>query len=334
MAGAQGAKAGGWSAERSAAGNHSPWLIAAVISISSFMEVLDTAIANVSLRHIAGGLSSSYDEATWVLTSYLVANAVIIPISGWLSENIGRKRYYMLSVAFFTVASAACGLAPSLGFLIGARIIQGMAGGGLQPVTQAMLIDTFPPRQRGQSLAVFGLTLILAPAIGPLLGGLITDNFSWHWIFLINVPIGAVALFLVQAFVNEPRKLREERQERIAKGIRFDSMGFLLIAAGLGALEITTDRGEREDWFSSGFIVVAAVIAVVALIGFVFWELRRRDPVLDLRLFKQRNFSIGIGLIMLTGVIMYARRNSFRSSCRRSWATPQAAPAWRSQPVA
>ncbi|HEY4212616.1 MAG TPA: DHA2 family efflux MFS transporter permease subunit [Steroidobacteraceae bacterium] len=294
-----------WSPDRSAAGRHNPWLIAAVIAISSFMEVLDTAIANVSLRHIAGGLSSSYDEATWVLTTYLVANAVVIPISGWLSDTIGRKRYYMLSVACFTAASACCGVAPTLSFLIGARIVQGMAGGGLQPVTQSMLIDTFPPEQRGKSLAVFGLTLILAPAIGPLLGGVITDNFSWHWIFLINVPIGIISLFLVQIFVDEPETLRKERRERLAQGLRFDSWGFLLIAAGLGALEMTTDRGEREDWFSSPFIVSTAVIAVLALVGFVIWELRRRKPLLDLRMFKQRNFAIGVTLIMLTGVIMY-----------------------------
>jgi MFS transporter, DHA2 family, multidrug resistance protein len=300
-----GATQGSWSPERSAAGRHSPWLIAAVIAISSFMEVLDTAIANVSLRHIAGGLSASYDEATWVLTSYLVANAIIIPISGWLSDALGRKRYYMMSVAAFTVASACCGFAPSLAFLIGARIFQGMAGGGLQPVTQAMLIDTFPPQQRGKSLAVFGLTLILAPAIGPLLGGLITDHFSWHWIFLINVPIGIVSLFLVQAFVDEPRKLKDERRQRLERGLRFDSMGFLLIAAGLGALEITMDRGEREDWFASPFILTTAIVAGVALIWFVFWELRHRDPVLNLRAFRQRNFVIGVGLIMLTGVVMY-----------------------------
>ena len=299
------AAAGSWSRDRSAAGSHNPWLIAAVIAISSFMEVLDTAIANVSLRHIAGGLSSSYDEATWVLTSYLVANAVVIPISGWLSDAIGRKRYYMLSVLCFTAASACCGLAPSLSFLIAARVVQGMAGGGLQPVTQSMLIDTFPPQQRGKSLAVFGLTLILAPAIGPLLGGVITDNFSWHCIFLINVPIGIVSLFLVQIFVDEPETLRKERRARLAKGLRFDNWGFLLIAAGLGALEITTDRGEREDWFSSVFIVLTAVIAVVSLVGFVVWELRRREPLLDLRMFKQRNFAIGVTLIMLTGVIMY-----------------------------
>jgi DHA2 family multidrug resistance protein len=306
MAASAEAVSGGWTPERSVAGNRSPWLIAAVISLSAFMEVLDTAIANVSLRHIAGALSSSYDEATWVLTSYLVANAIVIPISGWLSDTIGRKRYYMMSVALFTAASACCGLAPSLAILIAARIIQGIAGGGLQPVTQAMLIDTFPPQRRGQAMAVFGVTLILAPAIGPLLGGLITDNFSWHWIFLINVPIGIVSLFLVQAFVNEPRKLEQERAARLRKGLRFDSFGFLLIAAGLGALEITMDRGEREDWFSSPFIVVSAIIAGVSLVGFVLREVLCDDPMLDLRgLYKNRNFAIGTGLIMLIGVILY-----------------------------
>lgn len=305
MAAAAEAAGGGWSAERSAAGDRSPWLIATVISISAFMEVLDTAIANVSLRHIAGGLSSSYDEATWVITSYLVANAIVIPISGWLSDTIGRKRYYMLSVALFTVASVCCGFAPSLGLLIGARILQGIAGGGLQPVTQAMLVDTFPPEKRGQALAVFGVTLILAPAIGPLLGGVITDRFSWHWIFLINLPIGILALLLVQTFVNEPQKLRKERQQRLKTGLLFDSWGFLLIAAGLGALEITMDRGERDDWFASPFIGIMAVIAVISLAAFVVREITHDRPMLDLRLFKHRNFAIASALVVLTGVIIY-----------------------------
>jgi len=307
MAAAEGAVAANarWTPERSAAGNRNPWLVVTVISVCAFMEVLDTAIANVALRHIAGGLSSSYDEATWVLTSYLVANAIVIPISGWLSDVIGRKRYFTLSVAMFTAASAACGLAPTLGTLIGARILQGMAGGGLQPVTQAMLIDTFPPDKRGQALAVFGFTLIIAPAVGPLLGGEITDRYSWHWIFLINVPIGIVSVFLLQAFVDEPKKLRQERAERLRRGVRFDTMGFLLIAAGLGALEITMDRGERDDWFSSTFITTTAIVSGVCIVTFVVWELTRRTPMLDLSLFRNRNFSIGVGLILLTGVILY-----------------------------
>jgi MFS transporter, DHA2 family, multidrug resistance protein len=300
-----GAAQGSWSPERSAAGNRNPWIIAAVLSISSFMEVLDTAIANVSLRHIAGGLSSAYDEATWVLTSYLVANAVVIPLSGWLADTFGRKRYYMSSVALFTIASGCCGIAPSLPFLIGARVVQGMAGGGLQPLTQAMLVDTFPPQKRGQALAIFGVTLILAPTIGPLLGGVITDSFSWRWIFLVNIPVGVVSLLLVKMLVDEPKKLREERKQTWSRGIRLDAMGLVLIAAGLGALEITMDRGEREDWFASPIIIASAIVAIVGLIAFVMWELTRRDPLLDLSIFKNRNFAMAMFVIVITGVIMY-----------------------------
>jgi DHA2 family multidrug resistance protein len=301
-----GGKSPRWTPERSAAGNHSPWLIASIISISAFMEVLDTAIANVSLRHIAGSTSSSYDEATWVLTSYLIANAIVIPVSGWFSEVIGRKRYYMISVATFSLASLCCGLAPSLTLLILARIIQGIAGGGLQPVTQAMLVDTFPPAQRGQAMAMYGLTVILAPTIGPVLGGSITDRYSWHWIFLINVPIGLLSLFLVHAFVTESRKLEEERRERWKRGIRLDCIGTALIALGLGFLEVTMDRGEREDWFASPVIKLSAIIAAGSLIGFVIWELcGSKEPLLDMRLFKNRNFAVATLVIMIVGVILF-----------------------------
>jgi DHA2 family multidrug resistance protein len=295
----------GWTGERSAAGDRSPWLIATVISISAFMEVLDTAIANVSLRHIAGATSSTYDQATWVLTSYLVANAIVIPLSGWLSDTIGRKRYYMSSVALFALASLMCGLAPNLPFLIGARIVQGLAGGGLQPSTQAMLVDTFPPQKRGQAMAMFGFTVILAPTIGPVLGGFITDHFSWHWIFLINVPVGVLSLVLVQAFVDEPKLLVVEREQRWRRGIRLDSVGFMLVAVGLGFLEITMDRGERADWFQSPYIWLTAIIAVLGLVGFVIWELSDRAPLLDLRLFKNRNFAAATFIIMIVGVILF-----------------------------
>lgn len=294
-----------WTGERSAAGDRSPWLIATVISISAFMEVLDTAIANVSLRHIAGATSSTYDQATWVLTSYLVANAIVIPLSGWLSDTIGRKRYYMSSVAVFSLASLMCGLAPNLPFLIGARILQGIAGGGLQPSTQAMLVDTFPPQKRGQAMAMFGFTVILAPTIGPVLGGYITDHFSWHWIFLINVPVGMLSLVLVQAFVDEPKVLIEERAQRWRRGIRLDSVGFMLIAIGLGFLEVTMDRGERADWFQSPYIWLSAALAVFGLVGFVIWELSDRAPLLDLRLFKNRNFAAATFIIMIVGVILF-----------------------------
>jgi DHA2 family multidrug resistance protein len=300
-----GSAAGGWTPERSAAGNRSPWLIASVISISAFMEVLDTSIANVSLRHIAGATSATYDQATWVLTSYLIANAIVIPMSGWLSDVIGRKRYYMISVGMFSLASLFCGLAPNLAFLILARIVQGVGGGGLQPVTQAMLVDTFPPERRGQALALFGITVILAPTIGPILGGTITDQYSWHWIFLINVPVGVLSLVLVEAFVTEPKLLEEERKQRWARGIRFDVPGAALIVLGLGCLEFTMDRGEREEWFASPLIRATGVTAAVALISFLVWECCRPDPLLDIKLFRHRNFAVATLVIMITGVILF-----------------------------
>ena len=304
-AAAAGARAQGWTPARSAAGNRSPWLIASVISISAFMEVLDTAIANVSLAHIAGSTSSSYDQATWVLTSYLIANAAIIPMSGWLSDVFGRKRYYMASVALFTFASLCCGLAPSLTFLILARIVQGVGGGGLQPVTQAMLIDTFPPAARAKAMSVYGFTVILAPMLGPLLGGWITDQFSWHWIFLINVPVGVLSLFLVRTMVDEPPLIVEERRRRWERGVRFDLPGAALIALALAALEVMLDRGVQEDWFASPLIRGSAIIAGVCLVAFVLWELIERDPLLDMRLFRYRNFASATVVIMTIGVVLF-----------------------------
>lgn len=295
----------GWTPERSAAGDRNPWVVATVISIASFMEVLDIAIANVSLQHIAGSLSASYDESTWVLTSYLVSNAIVIPLSGWLAEALGRKTYYMLSVALFVGASFCCGIAPSLSFLIVARIIQGMAGGGLQPMTQTMLVDSFPPVKRGQALAVFGLTVILAPTIGPVLGGFITDQYSWRWVFLINVPVGIVSLALVYALVTEPALLKRERAERLRRGLRLDVPGAALIAIGLGFLEITMDRGQREDWFGSALIRTTAAIAAVGLISFIIRECTARKPLLDLKLFAHRNFAIATLVIAVVGVVMF-----------------------------
>lgn len=294
-----------WTPERSAAGTHSPWLIASVISISAFMEVLDTAIANVSLDHIAGSTASSYDEATWVLTSYLIANAIVIPLSGWLTEVIGRKRYYMISVALFATASLCCGLAPSLTLLILARIFQGIGGGGLQPVTQAMLVDTFPPEKRSQAIAMYGVVVILAPTIGPILGGTITDHYSWHWIFLINVPVGVLSLLLVQMFVAEPQLLKDERKQRWQRGIRLDFGGWGLIALALGCLELTMDRGEREDWFASNLIKVSATVAAVSFVAFIVWELCQDEPLLDMRLFRNRNFGVSTLVIMIVGVILF-----------------------------
>ncbi len=305
MAGAGAAK-GGWTPARSAAGKHNPWLIVGVISLATFMEVLDTSIANVSLSHIAGGLSSSLDQASWVITSYLVANAIVIPISGWLSDVVGRKRYYMLSVALFTLASLACALAPSLPFLIFARILQGVGGGGLAPSEQSFLADSFPPEKRGQAFSAYGVVVVVGPVLGPTLGGVITDNLSWHWIFLINVPVGIISLLLVNALVDEPKLLRDERRERLKKGLRVDYVGFALIALGLGCLEVFLERGERDDWLTSGFIVAMGLIAVLSLALLVWWELARKDPIIDLRLLRNRNFAITMGFMMTTGVVLFS----------------------------
>ena len=297
--------ADGWTPERSAAGKRNPWLIVGVISMATFMEVLDTSIANVSLDHIAGGLSASQDQATWVLTSYLVANAIVIPISGWLSDVIGRKRYYMISVALFTISSACCGLAPSLPLLIAARIFQGIGGGGLAPSEQSFLADTFPPEKRGLAFSAYGVVVVVGPVLGPTLGGIITDNLSWHWIFLINVPIGIASLALVQTFVCEPKVLEDERRQLLKGGLKVDYIGFALIALGLGCLELTLDRGEREDWFGSSFIVATTMISVLSIALLVWWELARKDPIIDLRLLGNRNFAITIAFMATTGPVLF-----------------------------
>ncbi len=296
---------GGWNAARSAAGNRSPWLVVGIISIATFMEVLDTSIANVSLSHIAGSLSVSPDESTWVLTSYLVSNAVIIPISGWLSNVIGRKRYYMLSVALFTAASFLCGVAPNIQTLILARILQGIGGGGLAPSEQSMLADTFPPAKRGQAFAAYAFVIIVAPVIGPTIGGWVTDNYSWHWIFLVNVPVGFLSLFLVNIFVDEPKILVDERKARLKKGLDVDFVGFALVAIGLGSLELFLDRGERDDWFSSGFITAMAITAVVAISFLVIWEATRKEPIVNVRLMANRNFGAVLAVMFTTGVILF-----------------------------
>ena len=299
------AAGGGWDASRSAAGNRSPWTIVAIISIATFMEVLDTSIANVSLNHIAGSLSVSPDESTWVLTSYLVSNAIVIPISGWLSNVIGRKRYYMLSVALFTAASLLCGLAPNIQVLVLARILQGIGGGGLAPSEQSMLADTFPPAKRGQAFAAYAFVIIVAPVIGPTIGGWVTDNYSWHWIFLVNVPVGFLSLFLVNAFVDEPKILIDERKARLKKGLSVDFVGFALVAIGLGSLELFLDRGERDDWFASGFITTAAITAAVAISFLVVWEATRKDPIVNVRLMANRNFAAVLAVMFTTGVILF-----------------------------
>jgi DHA2 family multidrug resistance protein len=295
----------GWDDGRSAAGRFNPWLIVAIISLPTFMEVLDTSIANVSLDHIAGGLSITIDQATWVLTSYLVANAIVIPISGWLSDAIGRKRYFLISIALFTISSFVCGIAPNLTTLVIARVFQGIGGGGLAPVEQSMLVDTFPPRQRGMAMAAFAIVVVVGPVLGPTLGGWITETSSWHWVFLINVPIGIGAWILADLFVDEPKQVKEDRAKRLEGGLRIDYIGVILVALGLGFFELTLDRGEREDWFASGLIVTTATISAVSLIALIFWELNHKDPVVDLKLFKNRSFAITTLIMGITGLILF-----------------------------
>jgi DHA2 family multidrug resistance protein len=295
----------GWSNERSAAGDRNPWLIVGVISLATFMEVLDTSIANVSLDHIAGGLAASRDEATWVLTSYLVSNAIVIPISGWLSDVIGRKRYYMISVALFTLSSLMCGFAPNLTFLIIARVLQGIGGGGLAPSEQSFLADSFPPEKRGAAFAAYGVVVVVGPVLGPTLGGIITDNISWHWIFLINVPIGILSLLLVNTLVVEPEILQKERRQRLKRGLRVDYIGFALVVLGLGGLELILDRGEREMWLESTFILGLAVTVVVSLGFLVWWELARKDPIVNLKLLGNRNFAITLLFMTTTGAVLF-----------------------------
>lgn len=293
-----GTSAGGWSPERSAAGGHNPYLIAFVVSIATFMEVLDTTIANVALRHIAGGLAVGLDESTYVITSYLVANAVVLSISGWLSTVLGRKRFYMICVATFSVASLLCGLAWNLEALVLFRIIQGLGGGGMATSEQAILADSFPPQKRGQAFAIYGVAVVVAPVIGPTLGGWITDTYSWHWVFLINVPMGLLSLFLVGTLVNEPSSAEQERAELLSKGLRVDYIGFVLIAVGLGALEFVLDEGQRNDWFGSNMILSFALLAAFCLLALIPWELSRDDPIVDIRLLGTRQFG-ACALVML-----------------------------------
>jgi DHA2 family multidrug resistance protein len=280
---------------------HNPWAVALTVTLATFMEVLDTSIANVSLPHIAGSLSEDIDASTWVLTSYLVSNAVVLPISGWLAGRIGRKRFYMGCVAIFTVSSFLCGLAPNLPLLIVFRIIQGIGGGGLAPSEQAILADTFPPAKRAMAFAIYGMAVVLAPAIGPTLGGFITDNSSWRWIFFINVPVGVVSLVLSHRVVGDPPWVVEEK--RLRKPV--DYVGLALVVLGLGALQLVLDKGERDDWFASPFIVTCTVTTVVGLVSLVIWELRHPDPVVDLRLLGRRSFAASFAMMFVLGLVLF-----------------------------
>jgi DHA2 family multidrug resistance protein len=302
---ARAASLGGWTPERSVAGRRNPWTIIAVISIATFMVVLDTSIANVALAHIAGGMAASYDEATWVITSFLVANAIIVPVSGWLADAIGRKRYYMISVALFTVASLLCGLSPNLGFLVVARVLQGFGGGGLAPVEQSIIVATITPAKRGAAFAAYGIVVIVGPILGPSLGGWITDNMSWRWVFLINLPFGVLSLILVSIFVDEPPALVKARKALVRKGLRVDWQGFLLVALFLGCLEVTLDRGQRDDWFSSSMITAFAVVSGVSLLAFIPWELTRDEPIVRIHLFRNRTFLVANIFMLVMGVIIF-----------------------------
>ena len=279
-----------------------PWLIAVVVALAAFMEVLDTSIANVALPHLAGDLGASNDESTWVLTSYLVSNAIVLPISGWLANLFGRKRFFLVCIFVFTVSSLLCGIAPSLPMLILFRVIQGVGGGGLQPMAQAILADTFPPQKRGLAFALYGITAIMAPTIGPTLGGWLTDNYSWRWIFYINLPVGIATLFLVLRVVEDPPYIARNR----SAGVRIDYIGISLLALGVGALQVLLDKGQEDDWFGSQFIVTLAVICVISLVSLVFWELHTKTPVIDIRMYKSFNFAVGSLMMFFLGVLLFS----------------------------
>ena len=279
-----------------------PWIIAAAVSLAAFMEVLDTSIANVALPHIAGGLAASNDESTWVLTSYLVSNAIVLPLSGWLVASLGRKRFFLICITFFTASSFLCGIAPSLGFLLLFRVMQGAFGGGLQPMAQSILGDSFAPEKRGLAFSLYGITTICAPAIGPTLGGWITDNYSWRWIFYINVPVGILALILVYQLVEDPPYIA-----RLKAGLSgFDFMGFSLLTLGVGALQIVLDKGQEDDWFGSHFITTLVVIAVVGLVSLVIWEWFQKEPIVDVRLFKNFNVATTNLMFLMLGAALFS----------------------------
>jgi DHA2 family multidrug resistance protein len=276
-----------------------PWLIAVSVMLATVMEVLDTSVANVALPHISGNLSATTEEATWVLTSYLISNAIILPATSWIGKFIGRKRFLIICIVIFTGASALCGAAPNLTVLIIARILQGMGGGALQPIAQAVLLESFPPAKRGAAMALYGMGVVVAPIIGPTLGGWITDNYSWRWIFYINLPIGAIAAFMANTFVEDPPYLKDQKPGRI------DYIGFGMMALGLACLELTLDLGQQKDWFASSFIVFTAISSTVLIISFVIWELYTPEPIVNLRVFLNRNFAVGCALIATVGVVLY-----------------------------
>lgn len=275
-----------------------PWWVAAAVMLGVFMEVLDTTVVNVSLPHIAGNLSASVDETTWVLTSYLVSNAIILPMTGWLANHFGRKRILMISILGFTLASVACGMAPTLGSLIFFRVVQGATGGGLQPLSQAIMLEAFPGKMRGKAMALWGLGIVVAPMLGPVLGGWITDSYSWRWIFYINLPVGLLAALMAQWFVFDPSYIR--RSSDIV-----DYWGIGLLVIGMGSLQVMLDKGQEDDWFGSHFIAILAVLAVVGLAAFTIRELMAHHPIVDLRVFKVRTYATGVFLMTILGFVLY-----------------------------
>jgi MFS transporter, DHA2 family, multidrug resistance protein len=279
-----------------------PWVIGATVSMAAFVEVLDTSVANVALPYIGGGLGASYDDSTWVLTSYLAANAIVLPMSGWLAEVIGRKRYFMYSLLIFTLSSLACGLAPNLPVLLLFRAIQGVGGGGLQPMAQAILNDSFPPEKRGVAFALYGISAVLAPTVGPMLGGWITDNYSWRWIFFITLPVVSLALYLTYTLVEDPPFLHRLKRG----GIRVDYIGVSMLALGIGSLQILLDKGQEDDWFGSRFITTLAITAAICIVTLVIWEWRRKDPIVDVRLFKSFNFAAANLMMFMMGFMLFS----------------------------
>jgi DHA2 family multidrug resistance protein len=279
-----------------------PWLIAMTVALAAFMEVLDTTIANVALPHIAGSLGASTDEGTWVLTSYLVSNAIVLPLGGWASNVMGRRNFFVLCILIFTVSSFLCGIAPSLPLLLLFRVLQGAGGGGLQPMAQAIMADSFEPQKRGQAFALYGLVAVLAPSIGPTLGGWITDNFTWRWIFFMNIPVGILAFILVTRLVDDPPWIKADR----SRLRNMDYLGLGLLTLSMGAMQIMLDKGEENDWFSSNFIRVFAVLFVGGLVGLVVWEWKQKNPLINLKVFRFRNFAICCFLMMLVGGVLNA----------------------------
>src|SRR5689334_19774316 len=281
---------------------YNPWLIAVVVALGAFMEVLDTSIAKVALPYMAGSLAASKDQSTWVLTSYLVSNAIVLPISGWLAVRLGRKRFFMGCLSIFTVSSFLCGLAPSLGYLLLFRVLQGGGGGGLQPMAQAILADKFPPEKRGLAFALYGITAVMAPTIGPTLGGWITFSYSWRWIFYINVPVGVMTWLLVRRFVEDPPYLKRLK----GAGVKLDYIGIALLAVGIGALQILLDKGQEDDWFGSNFITTLVIVSAVCLISLVLWELFQKAPIIDVRMFKSFNFASASLMMFMLGILLFS----------------------------